>query len=82
MWKSKNSIRSKSEISLQLWKTWLLTVDINKALESTGEYIKTSAMDSLGCYELKQHKLWFDEVCSELLEERNQNCIGCRIQAE
>ena len=35
--------------------------DINRAWEDIKENIKTSAKESLGLHELKQHKLWFDE---------------------
>ena len=38
--------------------------DINRALENITENIKISAKESLGLYELKQHKPWFDEECS------------------
>jgi hypothetical protein len=34
--------------------------------------IKISAKDSLGYFELKKHKPWFDEGCSKLLEQRKQ----------
>ena len=34
------------------------------------EYIKTSAKESLGLHELKQHKPWFDEECSGFLDQR------------
>jgi len=37
--------------------------DINKARENTKENFKTSAKESLGMYEMKQHKPWFDEEC-------------------
>jgi len=37
--------------------------DINKAWENIKESIKTSAKESLGLYEWKQHKPWFDEEC-------------------
>jgi hypothetical protein len=33
---------------------------------------KISAKENLGYYELKQHKLWFDEGCSKLLDQRKQ----------
>ena len=33
----------------------------NRALESIKENIKTSATESLGMNEMKQHKPWFDE---------------------
>jgi hypothetical protein len=32
--------------------------------ENITENIKTSAKDSLGLRELKQHKPWFEEKCS------------------
>jgi hypothetical protein len=47
-------------------------VDINRAWESIREKIKTLATQSLGYYELKQHKLWFDDKCSKLLVQRKQ----------
>ena len=37
--------------------------DINSALENVKENIKTYDNKSLGLYELKQHKPWFDEEC-------------------
>jgi hypothetical protein len=30
----------------------------------------TSATESLGYYELKQHKPWFDEECTKLVDQR------------
>jgi hypothetical protein len=42
-------------------------VDIKSAWEIIRANIKISAKDSLGYNELKKHKLWFDEGCSELL---------------
>jgi hypothetical protein len=36
------------------------------------ENIKISAKENLGYYELKQHKPWFDEGCSKLLDQRKQ----------
>jgi hypothetical protein len=40
-------------------------VDINSAWETVGVNIKISAKKSLGYYELKKHKPWFDEGCSK-----------------
>jgi hypothetical protein len=40
-----------------------MDVDTNRARETTGERIKISAKESLGYYELKHHKPWFDEEC-------------------
>jgi hypothetical protein len=45
-------------------------VEINTIWEIIRENIKISAKESLGYYELKQHKPWFDEGCSELFEQR------------
>ena len=46
--------------------------DINRAWENIKESIKTSAKDSPGLYELKQHKPWLDEDCLGFLDERKQ----------
>ena len=43
---------------------------INRAWENIKENIKTSAKESLGLHELKQHKPWFDEECLHFLDER------------
>ncbi|PNF28551.1 hypothetical protein B7P43_G12912 [Cryptotermes secundus] len=45
-------------------------VDVNKTWETIRENIKMSAKESLGYYEPKKHKLWFDEGCSKLLDQR------------
>ena len=46
--------------------------DINRAWENIKENIKTSAKESLGPHESKQHKPWFDEECLHFLDERKQ----------
>ncbi|PNF43544.1 hypothetical protein B7P43_G03931 [Cryptotermes secundus] len=48
-------------------------VDINKAWETIRENIKMSAKESLGYYEPKMHKPWFDEGCSKLLDQRKED---------
>jgi hypothetical protein len=69
-------------MGLQLWKIWT-QVEMNSAWETIRENIKTSAKESLGYFELKKHKPWFDEGCSKLLDQRKQlNCSGCRIQVK
>jgi hypothetical protein len=45
-------------------------VEINSAWEMIRENIKISAIESLGNFELKKHKLWFDEGCSKLADQR------------
>jgi hypothetical protein len=47
-------------------------VEINSGWETIRENIKTSAKESIGYYELKEHKSWFDEGCSKLLDQRKQ----------
>jgi hypothetical protein len=47
-------------------------VEINSAWETIRENIKISAKEILGYFELKKHKLWFDEGCSKLLDQRKQ----------
>jgi hypothetical protein len=47
-------------------------VEINSAWETIREYIKISAKESLGYYEMKKHKQWLNEGCSKLLDERKQ----------
>jgi hypothetical protein len=44
--------------------------NINRVCENIQEDIKTSAKESLGLYELKQRKPWFDENCLRLLDKR------------
>jgi len=46
--------------------------DINRACENIKENIKTSAKDSLGLQELKQHKPWLDEEYLDYLDQRKQ----------
>jgi hypothetical protein len=43
-------------------------VEINTIWETIRENIKISVEESVGDYELKQHKPWIDEGCSELLD--------------
>jgi hypothetical protein len=47
-------------------------VEINSAWETIRENIKISAKESLGYFELKNHKPWFDEGCSKLLDQRKE----------
>jgi len=46
--------------------------DVNRAWENIKENIKTSAKESLGLHEFKQHKPWFDKECLDFLDRRNQ----------
>jgi hypothetical protein len=44
--------------------------DINRAWDNIRENIKISAQESLGYCESKDHKQWFGEECSKLLDRR------------
>ena len=46
--------------------------DTNRAWENIKETIKISAKESLGLYELKQYKSWFQEECSQFSDLRKQ----------
>jgi len=46
--------------------------DVNRAWENIKENIKTSAKESVGLHELKQHKPWFDNQCLNFLDQRKQ----------
>jgi hypothetical protein len=46
--------------------------DINRAWDSIRKNIKISVQETLGYCELKHCKLWFDEECSKLAEQRKQ----------
>ena len=46
--------------------------DVNRVWENVKENIKTSAKDSLGLHEWKQHKPWFDKECVDFLNQRKQ----------
>ena len=46
--------------------------DINRSWENIEENIITSATESLGMHEMKQHKPWFDEECLGILDQRKQ----------
>ena len=47
--------------------------DVNRAWVNIKENVKTSAKESLGLHELKQHKPWFDEECVDFLDQRKQD---------
>ena len=56
---------------------------INRGWENIKENIKTSATESPGTHETKQHKTRFDEECLGILDQRKQaKCSGYRILAK
>jgi hypothetical protein len=46
--------------------------NINSALESIRDNIKTSAKENLGYHRLKHNKPWFDDEHSKLLDPQKQ----------
>jgi hypothetical protein len=42
--------------------------DISRVWDNIRQSIKILVQESLGYYESKHHKLWFDEECSELVD--------------
>ena len=49
--------------------------DINRVCENIKGNISTSAKDSLGLYELKQHKPRFDEECLRFFRSKKMRCL-------
>jgi hypothetical protein len=47
-------------------------VEVNSAWETIRENIKISAKESLGYFEMKKHKLWFNGQCSKLLDQMKE----------
>jgi hypothetical protein len=47
-------------------------MEINSAWETIRGSINISAKESLGYFEFKKHKPWFQEGCSKLLDQRKQ----------
>jgi len=71
-WRLGNGIGLKLQTVLELWRNLSDGEDKNRSWKNTKENIKTSAKDSLGLHELKQHKLWFDKECLGFLDQRKQ----------
>jgi hypothetical protein len=58
---------------LQFWLNLNDINDINRTGENIKQSIKTLVKGSLGPYELKRHKPWFDEECLGFLDQRKQD---------
>jgi hypothetical protein len=76
--KKLNDVESKEQYRVEVSKRFPALedleaeVEINSAWEMIRESITISAKESLGYFELKKHKPWFDEGCSKLLNQRKQ----------
>jgi hypothetical protein len=68
--KKLNEVEGKVQYHVEILKSYAALenlntgVDVHRAWETIRQHIKISAKESLGYYELKKHKLWFDEWCS------------------
>jgi hypothetical protein len=52
------------------------SLDITNACGSIRENIKTSAKDNLGYQKLKHNKSWYDDECSNLIDQRKEAKLG------
>jgi hypothetical protein len=62
----------RSQIGFAAFRELDADVDINSSWETIRENVKISAKENLAYYELKEHKPWFYEGCSKLLDQRKQ----------
>jgi hypothetical protein len=78
-----NDVEGKEKYRVEVSNTFAALEDldaevgINTIWETIRENIKISAKESLGYYEPKKHKSWFDEGCSKLLDQRKQAKLQC-----
>jgi hypothetical protein len=76
--KKLNEVEGKEQYRVEISNTFAALenfdddVDINRTWETIRGNIKISPKESLGYYELKKHKSWFDEGCLKLLDQRKQ----------
>jgi len=57
--------------------------DVNRTWENIKENIQTTAKESLGLQELKQHKPWFDEECLGFWDQKKRaKCSVYKIQVK
>ena len=65
----KNELEVMKQCQMKMWNRFAAlenlidSEDINRGWENIKANIKTSAKESLGLFELKQHKHWFGEEC-------------------
>jgi hypothetical protein len=66
--KKLNEVESKEQYRVEVSALEVLNseVEISSPWEMIRENIKISVKESLGYFELKKHKPWFDEGCSKL----------------
>ena len=67
-----NERQVRTQYQIEITNRFAALENLNRAWENTKETIKTSAKESLGLHELKQHKPWFDEECLGFLDQRKK----------
>jgi len=62
---------------LETMKNLNYSEDVIRAWKNIKENVKTSAKDSLGLYDFKQHSPWVDAECLRFLDQRKQATMQC-----
>jgi hypothetical protein len=76
--KKLNEVEGKEQYPVEVSNRFAALEDLdaemktNSAWEIIRENITISAKESLGYYEVKKHKPWFDQACSKLVDQRKQ----------
>jgi hypothetical protein len=71
--KTLNDVEGKEQFCVEVSNRFAALEEINVAWETIRDNITISAKESLGYFELKKHKPWFDKVCSKLLDQTKQD---------
>ena len=71
-WQLRKSIRLRLQKGFAALENLNGDENVNRAWENIKENTKTSANESLGLHEWKQHKPWFDKECVDFLDQRKQ----------
>jgi hypothetical protein len=74
-------VEGKEQYHVEVSNRFVALEDLDAEVEINSEMIieniKTSAKESLGYYELKNHRPWFVKGCSELLDQKKQAKLQC-----
>jgi len=65
-------LKVRKQYQIEITNRFAALENLSDDKENIKENIKTSAKDSLGLKEMKQHKPWFDEECLGFLDKRKQ----------
>jgi hypothetical protein len=74
--KKLNEVESKEQYQVQISNRFTPLENLDDDMETIIGNINISAKESIGYYELRKHKLWFDKRCSTIrLKEKSQTAI-------